>query len=83
VRRLEVELAELRARAEAQPQRVANELKKELLPLEQVTPIAQALAGMWKGASVSMYGDEAKLMGAVGPVVELLTERLRRPRARA
>lgn len=79
VLRLEAELAELRARAAAQPERVALEMKKELLALEQTTTIAEALAGMWQGTQLSFYGDDAQVLGTVAPVVDLLVRRLRGP----
>ncbi|MBI1946854.1 MAG: hypothetical protein HYS27_14255 [Deltaproteobacteria bacterium] len=79
-RRLEVQLAELRALVDTQPTKLEHERRKEILRLEQDATIAQSLAGMWQGAHVSVYGDEAKVMGTVAPVVDLLIERLRAAR---
>lgn len=77
VRRLEVQLAELRALVDAQPALLEHARRKELLRIEQHGTVAQSLAGMWQGAHLSVYGDEAKVMGTVAPVIDLLIERLR------
>lgn len=77
VRRLEVQLAELRALTEAQPQLLEHARRKEILRIEQEATIARSLAGMWEGAHVTVYGDEAKVMGTVAPVIDHLLERLR------
>ena len=66
-----------RAQCELQLKRAEQQLRQEILPLEQVTAIAQGLTGMFKGANLAVYGDDASLVGSLAPLVELLTQRLR------
>lgn len=66
-----------RAQCELQLRRAEQQLRQEILPLEQVSVIAQGLTGMFKGANLAVYGDDASLVGSLSPLVELLTQRLR------
>jgi len=75
--KLENEVEALRAQCELQLKRAEQQLRLEILPQEQVAAIAQGLTGMFQGANLSLYGDEAKLVGSVAPLVELLSQRLR------
>lgn len=81
--RLENALEALKLEAEMQRRRSEQELRMEILPLEQVPAIAQAVSGMLQGASLSFYGSELKLLASVEPLVQLLGERLRNAHARS
>lgn len=52
-------------------------LRKEILPLEQIPQIAEAVSQMWQGANLSIYGETAPVIATIGPLVEVLTQALR------
>jgi hypothetical protein len=66
----EVEHDLLQARAE-------QELRREILPLEQAPRIAEAASRVLRGTNLSIYGDGAELLGQVAPLFELLTDSVR------
>lgn len=70
LRALEVEREMLLAQAQQQ-------LRKEILPLEQVPLIAEAAATVWQGANLSIYGEAAPIMATLGPLIDMLTHSLR------
>jgi hypothetical protein len=74
---LEVRVRELAARAQAAPERVRQELRQEILPLEQRPALAEALSRVFQGAQLSLYGPDAGLVGALAPVLDLLTRALK------
>jgi hypothetical protein len=74
---IESRVKALRAQGEIQQRKAEQELRQAILPQEQVAVIAQALGGMFNGANLAVYGDDAKLVGSVAPLVELLADRLR------
>jgi hypothetical protein len=75
--RLELEAKELRVRIALLEEQARQELRKELLPLEQAPAVAQALAQMFRGLQVAVYGQDAPLLTSVVPLVDLLTQKLR------
>ncbi|MBN2360192.1 MAG: hypothetical protein JXR83_12140 [Deltaproteobacteria bacterium] len=74
---LETRVKALRAQGDIQQRKAEQELRQAILPQEQVAVIAQALGGMFQGANLAVYGDDARLVGSLAPLVDLLTERLR------
>jgi hypothetical protein len=74
---LEVRVKETAARAESVRDRVRQDLRKEILPLEQRPALAAALSRIFLGAHLSVYGQDANLIGSVAPILELLTKSLR------
>jgi hypothetical protein len=78
MRTLENEVLELRVRGEMLGKRAELELRKAILPLEQLPSIAAALGGMFRGARLSFLGGgEAQVLAGVAPLVELLADALR------
>ena len=67
VRSLEVEREQLGARAE-------QALRLEILPLEQKPEMVKAAAKVFQGANLSLYGDEAKVLGQLRPLFEILSD---------
>jgi hypothetical protein len=76
-RLLDERVEEVKARTALLPERARQELRKELLPLEQVPTVAQALAGLFQGLNLSIYGQEANVLGTMTPVIDLLAQKLR------
>jgi hypothetical protein len=69
LRTLEVEREMVLAQAQQQ-------LRKDILPLEQIPLIAEAAAKVWQGANLSIYGETAPIVATIGPLVEVLTQAL-------
>jgi hypothetical protein len=59
-------------------EKAKQELRKEILPLEQVPEIAGAVSQIFRGANLSVYGETAQpLFSTIGPLVDLLANSLR------
>ncbi len=65
VRTLEVQRDQLLARAQ-------QDLRKEILPLEQAPEMVSAAAQVFQGANLSLYGDEAQVLGQLAPLFEII-----------
>jgi hypothetical protein len=65
VRVFQVEHDQLQPRAE-------QELRREILPLEQAPQIVESAAKVFNGANLSIYGENAPLVGQLAPVFEIL-----------
>jgi hypothetical protein len=67
--------------------RAQQDLRREILPLEQAPRIVEAASRVLQGTSLSVYGDNAQLLGQLAPVFELLAnavkEATRQPEDRA
>ncbi|MFN8630671.1 MAG: hypothetical protein U0838_10235 [Chloroflexota bacterium] len=70
VRALEVERDLLLPRAQ-------QAMRLELLPVEQAPKIVESASRVLQGANLSVYGDEAKVLGGLEPVFEMLASHLR------
>ena len=79
--RLEVQANELKTQAELVAERARQELRKDLLAVEQTPAVAQALARLFRGLHLSIYGQDTALLGSLAPVVEMLVARLREAQA--
>lgn len=53
-----------------------QQLRKEMLPLEQVPLIAEAAAKVWQGANLSIYGETAPIVATLGPLIDMLARSL-------
>ena len=71
VRAAEVERDLLQARAE-------QDLRREILPLEQAPRIVEAASRVLDGVNLSIYGDDAPMLGQVAPMFELLARAVQR-----
>lgn len=70
VRELEVERDLLQNRAE-------QELRREMLPIEQAPRIIESASKILQGANLSVYGDDARLLGQLDPIFEVIARHLR------
>jgi hypothetical protein len=64
-------------------QRAEQELRREILPLEQTPAIVEAASGILRGTQLSVYGDDAGLIRHVAPVVEAVSRAVERSLAAA
>jgi regulator of protease activity HflC (stomatin/prohibitin superfamily) len=69
VRAYEVEHDQLLPRAQ-------QELRREMLPLEQTPAIVESAARIFQGANLSIYGDDGPVLGQLGPLFEILARAL-------
>jgi hypothetical protein len=67
--------------------RAQQDLRREILPLEQAPRIVEAASKVLQGTSLSVYGENAQVLGQLAPVFELLAnavkEATRQPEDRA
>lgn len=70
------EVEEMLAHNQLSLERAQQELRKEMLPLEQMPQIAQALSGLFQGAQLNLYGEEQPLVDALTPLFRKLSESL-------
>ena len=66
VKALEVERDLLLARAQ-------QELRREILPIEQAPQIVEAASKVLHGTNLSLYGETGQLVSQLGPIFDLLT----------
>ena len=57
-------------------EKAKQDLRREILPLEQTPIIAEAISHILQGANLSVYGDGAQVLGTFHQLVNLLTTRL-------
>jgi len=78
--RLEAEVNERKTEAALVPDKARQNLRKDILALEQTPQIAEALAQLFRGVNLSVYGQDASLLGSITPVVEMLVNHIRQSR---
>ncbi len=74
VHALEVDHDLLQARAE-------QDLRREILPLEQAPQMVQAASGVLRGTNLSIYGEGGELLGQLAPLLDLVTGAVRQATA--
>jgi hypothetical protein len=52
--------------------RAEQELRREILPLEQAPEIVESASRVLQGTHLSIFGGEAQLLGQLAPVFEIL-----------
>jgi len=70
VRALKVERDLLLARAQ-------QDLRLAILPVEQAPRIVESASHLLQGANLSVYGDDARLLGQLEPIFDLLAHQVR------
>ena len=70
IRTLEVDRDLLERRGE-------QELRLQLLPVEQAPRIVEAASKVLQGANLTVYGDDARLLGQLEPIFEVLARQVR------
>lgn len=76
MRGLESQVKELEITGQLLLERARHDLRKEILPLEQVPQVASAIAGMLQGSQLSIYGEAAPLFSAFEPAMKLVAKAL-------
>jgi hypothetical protein len=78
MRRLENQVTGLRVEGDMLAKRAEQDLDKEILQIEQSTEVAKAMSGMFQGANLSIYGEDAKLMSALIPAINILADQAKK-----
>jgi hypothetical protein len=73
MRSVENRVRAVRVEHDPQQARAEQQLRSEILPLEQAPRIVEAASGMLQGANLTLFGDEAGLMRQVAPVLEVVS----------
>ena len=76
---IEARIHEVRTRSEALAERARMEIRKEILPLEQLPQVSQSLAGLYRDARLTVYGDagHAGFMGVASDLVDVVMDRIK------
>lgn len=76
---IEARIQDIRSRSEAVRERARMEIRKEILPIEQLPQISQSLAGLFRDARISVYGDpkHAGFVGAASDLVDIVVDRFK------
>ena len=57
-------------------ERARQELRKEILPVEQIPAIANYLSNVFKDADLTFIGSENQVLASILPLMQLISERL-------
>ena len=77
MRTLENQVKQLEVRRDIMLEEAKHNLRKEILPLEQVPAIADALSRSLQGSTLTVYGDADPLLSTLAPLMDLLGRALR------
>ncbi|MCV0402655.1 MAG: SPFH domain-containing protein [Chloroflexi bacterium] len=73
VQQLRNQVRALRVEHDLNRSRVEQELRREILPLEQAPRIVEAASDILRGANLSVYGDDAGLVGHLAPIIDAVS----------
>lgn len=76
--RLETALEALQVEKEMLRPSAQQALRKEMMPLEQVPALAEALSRVFQGTSLTLYGSDTEVLASLAPLVDLVSYALRR-----
>jgi hypothetical protein len=63
--------------------RAQQELRRDILPLEQAPQIVESASHVLQGANLSIYGDDGQVLGQLGPLLEMLAGAVRQAAGRS
>ncbi len=78
LRRLANESKALEVEGNVMEERVRQELRRRMLPIEQAPAIAEALAKIFQGTTLSVYGADAEALAPLAMLMDLVKTRLPR-----
>lgn len=73
LRRMQNQVKALEVEQELLGDRARQDLRREILPLEQAPEIVKAAPAVLHGTNLSIYGENAQLLGQLAPVFDVLT----------
>lgn len=77
LRELETRIRTLEVERDLMQQRAEQEMRREILPIEQAPRIVESAAKVLQGANLSVYGDDGRLLGQLEPLFEVLGRHVR------
>ncbi|MEI7743526.1 MAG: hypothetical protein WCK58_07225, partial [Chloroflexota bacterium] len=77
VRRLQREVRQLDVETELVMDRARQAMRAEILPLEQAPRIVEAASHVLQGSHLSVYGDDAMVLGRLAPLFDLISRSVR------
>jgi hypothetical protein len=80
---LENRFEELKVQAAMVGELARHNLRKEILPLEQLPAVAEAVRGMFQGMHLNVVGQELPLFATLLPLLDLVSQKLRTGQAPA
>lgn len=76
IRHSEIEVRDLEVKRDLLLEKARQELRKEVLPLEQVPALAQSLSMVFQGANLSFFGNESQTLASILPLFDILSKML-------
>lgn len=76
--RLQNKVTDLQVEGDMLVRRAEQDLEKEILQLEKSTEVAKAMSSIFQGAHLSIYGEDAKLMSALIPAINILADQAKK-----
>jgi flotillin len=74
MRKVESQIREQEVKRDMLLEKVRHELKKEILPLEQVPAIAESLYNIFKDSHLSFVGSENQLLSSILPLMQMFSD---------
>ncbi len=71
---LEKQVEAIRVEKDLLLTRAEHELRRQILPLEQAPQIVESASHLFNGARLSVYGQDARLMGTLEPLTAMLRD---------
>jgi hypothetical protein len=73
MRRLQKRVKAFDVESELLLARAQQEMRREMLPLEQAPQIVEAASKVLHGTNLSIYGENTQLLGQLAPIFDVLT----------
>lgn len=70
--RLKIQVREIEAEHDLVLERRRQEMRKEILPLEQIPVVARSMSRMFQNSHLTFYGDSSSLLAALTPALSML-----------
>jgi len=74
IRHSEIEVRDLEVKRDMLLEKARQELRKEILPLEQTPALAQSLSQVFQGANLSFFGTESQALASILPLFDILSK---------
>lgn len=73
MRAVESRVQSLKVEHDLQRARAEQQLRREILPIEQAPRIVEAAAGVLRGVNLTLFGDDAGVVRQVAPILDIVT----------
>lgn len=76
IEELKSEIDRIKVESEIRRERAFAEIRKEMIPLEHMTEIAESLSNTFSGAHLSIYGDNSEFMKPVSFIADFILDKI-------